>query len=49
MKENKKNVATVRYTDSQKKALDKLIAAGKAKTPAAAIQYLINIYMIEGE
>ncbi|WP_131549435.1 hypothetical protein [Pectobacterium brasiliense] len=49
MKENKVNVATVRYTDSQKKALDKLIAEGKVKNVASAIQYLINLYAIKGE
>ncbi|MCG5047644.1 hypothetical protein L2164_02925 [Pectobacterium brasiliense] len=49
MKENKVNVATVRYTDSQKKALDKLITEGKVKNVASAIQYLINLYAIKGE
>ncbi|MEI7236411.1 hypothetical protein WCU73_02435 [Pectobacterium brasiliense] len=48
MKENKVNVATVRYTDSQRKALDKLIVEGKVKNVASAIQYLINLYAIKG-
>ncbi|MEQ9853502.1 MULTISPECIES: hypothetical protein [Pectobacterium] len=46
MKGNKINVVTVRYTDSQKKALDKLISEGKAKSAAGAIQYLITLHMI---
>ncbi|WP_202307401.1 hypothetical protein [Dryocola clanedunensis] len=47
-KENKTQVVSVRFTDTQKSALQKLVDSGKAKTIAGAIQYLINSHMITG-
>jgi hypothetical protein len=49
MKENKTNVVSVRFTDTQKDSLQKVINEGKAKTLAGAIQYLINKHMVLGE
>jgi|GEM_PF-2599458 len=45
-KQIKTNTLTVRITDDQQKYIDKLIEQGKAKTNAAAIQYLINKSML---
>ncbi|MDX6042818.1 hypothetical protein [Scandinavium lactucae] len=49
MKENKNNIATVRFTDTEKKALQKIIDDGKAKTYAGAIQYLVLQHIILGK
>lgn len=46
--EKKTNVASVRFTDTQHEFLQKLIADGKAKTIAQAIQHVINMAMITG-
>ncbi|MHA1054663.1 hypothetical protein [Enterobacter mori] len=47
--ELKSKTITVRITQDQQAYIDKLISEGKAKTNAAAIQYLINMGMIRGE
>ncbi|POE40246.1 hypothetical protein [Pectobacterium odoriferum] len=49
MKENKDFKVTSRINELQNSILQKLITDGKAKTPASAIQYLINLYAIKGE
>lgn len=46
--EVKSKTVTVRITEEQMNYLNYLIAIGKGKTNAAAIQYLINKEMILG-
>ncbi|HCU0431132.1 TPA: hypothetical protein OUE92_003334 [Serratia marcescens] len=46
MKEHK---VSVRLSEDQYKALQDIIADQKAKTQSAAIQYLINQYLILGK
>jgi hypothetical protein len=48
MKEVKQHQVGVKLNDGQIALLDKLIADGKAKTKASAIQYLINQQIILG-
>ncbi|WP_210450870.1 hypothetical protein [Pantoea ananatis] len=47
MKENKESKITARISETQNQFIKKLIDEGKAKTPSAAIQYLINMAMIK--
>lgn len=47
MKENKESKITARITDTQHSYIQRLIDEGKAKSPSAAIQYLINMAMIK--
>lgn len=37
---------TARINEVQQKAIDKLIAEGKAKTTAEAVQYIINKFVM---
>lgn len=48
MKINKTEQVTVRLTPLQVEGLDKLISTGIVKTRAAAIQHIINQYIILG-
>lgn len=45
-KNNKTQGVGVRLNENQKEALQLLVDSGKAKTISAAIQYLINQYII---
>lgn len=45
-KNNKTQGVGVRLNENQKEALQQLVGSGKAKTISAAIQYLINQYII---
>ncbi|WP_200874788.1 hypothetical protein [Mangrovibacter sp. MFB070] len=48
-KDSKDHKVTARINDAQNGFIEKLIQENKAKTPAGAIQYLINMAMIRGE
>ncbi|EPK4144779.1 hypothetical protein LJM37_005272, partial [Serratia marcescens] len=48
MKINKTEQVTVRLTPLQVEELDRLISTGIVKTRAAAVQYIINQYIILG-
>lgn len=48
MKINKTEQVTVRLTPLQAEGLDKLISTGVVKTRAAAVQHIINQYIILG-
>ncbi|HAT5009569.1 hypothetical protein [Serratia marcescens] len=48
MKINKTEQVTVRLTPLQAEGLDKLISTGIVKTRAAAVQHIINQYIILG-
>ncbi|WP_439069262.1 hypothetical protein ACSJL3_003538 [Serratia nevei] len=48
MKINKTEQVTVRLTPLQAEGIDKLISTGIVKTRAAAVQYIINQYIILG-
>ncbi|HFF8455275.1 TPA: hypothetical protein ACGE4I_004744, partial [Serratia marcescens] len=48
MKINKTEQVAVRLTPLQAEGLDKLISAGIVKTRAAAVQHIINQYIILG-
>lgn len=47
MKENKTVSVGVRLSQSQNELLLKIVSEGKAKNVSAAIQYLINLYIIK--
>lgn len=47
-KDNKNFKVTARINEIQQEYLNKLIEESKAKTPSAAIQYLINMAIIRG-
>jgi len=42
MKVNKDNRITVRLTDTQYAMIEQIMNDGKAKTPSAALQHLLN-------
>ncbi|GAB6015532.1 MAG: hypothetical protein Lm2023SU_18900 [Serratia ureilytica] len=48
MKEKKNTSFGIRLNDRQVEVLDDLINDGKAKTRSAAVQYIINQYIILG-
>ncbi len=48
MRENKEARITVRITATQQQVLHKMVESGKCNSIAAAIQYLINQYIILG-
>lgn len=48
MKINRTEQVTVRLTPLQAEGIDKLISTGIVKTRAAAVQYIINQYIILG-
>ncbi|MBB1583215.1 hypothetical protein [Serratia sp. OS31] len=48
MKINKTEQVTVRLTPLQAEGLDKLISTGVVKTRAAAVQYIVNNFLILG-
>jgi hypothetical protein len=47
--DNKDYRYTVRLTETQNAAVQKLIDEGKVKTPAAALQYITNMFIMLGQ